>query len=167
MATLLLLIEDVEDLGRSGDVVKVKPGFARNFLLPRGLAVSADKNALRMQERLKEERKKKAAEDKIEAESLGKEIEVITLTAIVKVDQDGHMYGSVSALDIVHLLKDQKNIELDKRSVILKHPIKTTGTHKIDLKLKEGITSSLSLNVMSEEGTGQEPPIAETVSESK
>jgi large subunit ribosomal protein L9 len=167
MATLLLLIEDVEDLGRSGDVVKVKPGFARNFLLPRGLAVSADKNALRMQERLKEERKKKAAEDKIEAESLGKEIEVITLTAIVKVDQDGHMYGSVSALDIVHLLKDQKNIELDKRSVILKHPIKTTGAHKIDLKLKEGITSSLSLNVMSEEGTGQEPPIAETVSESK
>ena len=127
MATLILLIEDVEDLGRSGDVVKVKPGYARNYILPKRFGVIANKNALRMQERLKEQRRIKAAEDKKEAEIQANALEGVVVTASVKVDQEGHMYGSVSAADIVHLLAEQQKIEVEKRSVMLKHPIKVTG----------------------------------------
>lgn len=152
MATHLLLIEDVEDLGRSGDVVKVKSGFARNYLLPKGLGVMADKNALRMQARLQEERLKKAAEDRAEAETLAKSIEGATLTAIVKVDAEGHMYGSVSLLDIVNLMEDQKKVVIEKKNVLLKHPIKVTGVHQIQLRLQEGVETSFILKVVSEEG---------------
>lgn len=152
MATHLLLIDDVEDLGRSGDVVKVKPGYARNFLLPTGKGVLADKNALRMQARLQEERLKKAAEDRAEAEALAKAIEGATLTSIVKVDADGHMYGSVSQLDIVHLMEEQKKLVIEKKNVQLKHPIKTTGIHQIELRLQEGVETTFTLKVISEEG---------------
>lgn len=152
MAAKLLLIEDVEDLGRSGDIVSVKPGFARNFLLPRGFAVVADKGALRMQARLKEEREKQAALDKAEAEKSAEQISGVTLSTIVKVDQDGHMYGSVTAHDVAELLQSQANIALEKRSIVLKHPIKALGVHKINVKLKEGVSTSLTLKVMSEEG---------------
>lgn len=161
MAAKLLLIEDVEDLGRSGDIVSVKPGFARNFLLPRGFAVVADKGALRMQARLKEERENQAALDKAEAEQSAKQISGVILSTIVKVDQDGHMYGSVTAHDIAELLQSQGNIALEKRAIALKHPIKAIGVHKINVKLKEGVTTSFTIKVMSEEGQFSEEETAD------
>ena len=150
MATKLLLIEDVEDLGRSGDLVSVKPGYARNFLLPRGVAVIADKGTLRMQARLKEEREKQAIIDRQEAEKVASGINDVVLTKVVKVDQEGHMYGSVSAHDVADLLQAQ-NVVLEKRAISLKHPIKETGVHKITIKLKEGVTATITLKVISEQ----------------
>lgn len=150
MATKLLLIEDVEELGRSGDIVNVRPGYARNYLLPRGFGVVADKRALRMQARLQEERLKKAAIDKAESESAASAIEGITLMTIVKVDHDGHMYGSVSAHDIADLLLAQANIGVEKRSIALKHAIKETGVHQIPVKLKEGVKATFTLKVIPE-----------------
>ncbi len=152
MATKLLLIEDVEDLGRSGDIVSVKPGFARNFILPRKLGIIADVNALRRQARLQEERKQKALMDKAEAEKTAATLLDVVLEVSVKVDHEGHMYGSVSALDVVHLLKEQHGIDLDKRSIGLKHAIKETGEHKIHVKLKEGISADITLKIVSEAG---------------
>jgi large subunit ribosomal protein L9 len=152
MANKLLLIEDVEELGRSGDIVSVRPGYARNYLLPQGFAVPADKRALRMQARLKEERLKRAVEDKKESEELATRLAGVVLSVVVKVDQEGHMYGSVSALDVVHLLKNETGIELEKRSVQLKHAIKETGTYPLVLKLKEGITADVTLKVIPEGG---------------
>ena len=161
MAAKLLLIEDVEDLGRSGDIVSVKPGFARNFLLPRGFAVVADKGALRMQARLQEEREKQAALDKADAEKSAEQIAGVTLSTIVKVDQDGRMYGSVSAHDVAELMQSQANITVEKRLIVLKHPIKVLGVHKINVKLKEGIVATVTLKVMSEEGQfADEEPVA-------
>ena len=151
MANKLLLVEDVEALGRSGDIVSVKPGYARNFLLPQGLAIVADKNALRMQARLQEERRVQAAQDLKESQEVAGRLEGVTLTTIVKVDHDGHMYGSVSSTDIVHLLQQQASITVEKRSVLLKHALKETGVHPINIKLKEGITSSVTLKIVPEE----------------
>ncbi|MBS4163491.1 50S ribosomal protein L9 [Candidatus Protochlamydia amoebophila] len=148
----LLLIKDVEALGRSGEIVNVKPGFARNFLLPQSLAVIADKNTLRMQERLKAEREKRAIADKKESEAVAMQIEGMTLVQVVKVDQEGHMYGSVTVAEIVHLIQDHAKIELEKKDIQLKHPIKTTGVHSLVVKLKEGVTANFNLKVMSEEG---------------
>jgi large subunit ribosomal protein L9 len=154
MATKLLLIEDVEDLGRSGDIVSVRPGFARNFLLPNKFALVADRSALRMQARLQEERGKKAIQDKVEADKMASEVEGKTLTTIVKVDHDGHMYGSVSTTDIVHLMQEQAGIAIEKREIQLKHAIKEIGVHTITLKLKEGVNSSFILKIVPEEVKG-------------
>lgn len=152
MANKLLLVEDVENLGRSGDIVNVRPGFARNFLMPRGLAVIADKSAIKMQARLQEQRKLQALEDRKAAEGSAAQLEGVTLTTIVKVDQEGHMYGSVSSQDISHLLKEQTGLDLDKRHMALKHAIKEIGVHTINVKLKEGVTASFTLKIVPEEG---------------
>lgn len=151
MANHLLLIEDVEDLGRSGDVVRVKPGYARNYLLPKRLAVIANQNALRMQERLQEQRRQQAEADRAEAEALAQRLNDITITVVVKVDAEGHMYGSVSQLDILHQLEEQAKARIEKKNIQLKHPIKEVGVHRINLRLKEGVETSLTLKVISED----------------
>lgn len=146
MAAKMLLIQDVENLGRSGDIVSVKPGYSRNYLLPQGFAVAADKHTLRMQARLKEERLKKAVADKEESDLIANALAGVVISTVVKVDHEGHMYGSVSAGDIVDLLQ-AANVSLEKRSIVLKHPIKELGEHTIIVKLKEGVTASVILNV--------------------
>lgn len=151
MANKYLLIEDVEALGRSGDVVNARPGYARNFLLPRGFAVVADNHTIRMQARLQEERQKKALVERKESEEMASRLQDVTLTTIVKVDHDGHMYGSVSSADIVHLLQDQAAVALERRMIALKHPIKEVGVHTIHAKLKEGITATFTLKIEAEE----------------
>jgi len=151
MANKLLLIEDVEDLGRSGDIVNVRPGYARNFLLPRKFAVVADRSALRMQARLQEQRRLKAIEDRKEAEGSAEKLTGVTVETVVKVDHDGHMYGSVSAQDVAHLLQEKTGIALERRAVQLKHAIKETGTHNLNVKLKEGVTAAITLKIIAEE----------------
>lgn len=156
MATKLLLLVDVEHLGRSGEIVNVRPGYGRNFLLPNEYAVVADARALKMQARLQEERRLKAIEDKKESEALAGKLETIHLNVVVKVDHDGHMYGSVSTLDVVHLLKEQAGIEIEKKNIGLKHAIKEIGVHTIPVKLKEGVQASITLKIVSEEGAAAE-----------
>ena len=157
MANQLLLIEDVDDLGRSGDVVSVKPGFARNFLIPQKKAVVADTYTLRLQAKLKAERQERAKVDRSEAEAMAQKIEGLVLSVEVKVDPDGHMYGSVSALDIVRLLENEGH-KIERKNVVLVHPIKTLGAHPIHLKLKEGIPALITLNIVCE---GYVPPLHE------
>ncbi|HEY2811077.1 MAG TPA: 50S ribosomal protein L9 [Rhabdochlamydiaceae bacterium] len=149
MRNQLLLLSDVDDLGRSGDVVSVKPGYARNFLLPQKKAVVADKFTLRMQDKLKEERAKLAESDRKDSEELAKRIEGMELEIRVKVDPDGHMYGSVTQMDIVRLLENE-GVQLERRNVLLPGPIKTLGMQTIHLKLKEGIPVQFVLAVNSE-----------------
>lgn len=150
MTNQLLLLDDVDELGRSGDIVKVKPGYARNFLIPQKKAVVADARALRMRAKLQEERAKRAIVDKKEAEEQAVRIQGMTLTIAVKVDQEGHMYGSVSALDIVQLF-EKEGIQLERRNIVLPSPIKELGVYNLTLKLKEGVTTAFTLKVESEE----------------
>jgi large subunit ribosomal protein L9 len=149
MKNQLLLINDVDDLGRSGDVVSVKPGFARNFLIPQKKAVFATKGTLRMQEKLKAERAKQAVIDKREAEELAARIEGMVISTTVKVDPEGHMYGSVTVFDILELLK-KEGFELERRSVQVPAPIKEIGAREINLKLKEGIPAKFTLRILAE-----------------
>lgn len=149
MGNQLLLIEDVDNVGRSGDVVKVKPGFARNFLIPQKMAVVADKRTLRMQAKLQEERAKRAAVDKEAAEKSAERIKDLVLSIEVKVDPEGHMYGSVTTSDIVTLLA-KEGIALERRNVVLPNPIKDLGVKKITLRLKEGVLVEFTLQVVKE-----------------
>lgn len=149
MQNQLLLLEDVENLARKGEIVKVKPGFARNYLLPEGKAVVADKRTLRMQDKLKEERAKQADADKKEAIELAAVIDHKEFNIVVKVDSDGNMYGSVTALDISKLLKD-KGYAVERTHVKLLHPIKALGVYEISLVLKENVQASISLELESD-----------------
>ncbi|MBI5274712.1 MAG: 50S ribosomal protein L9 [Chlamydiales bacterium] len=144
----LLLLEDISG-ARKGEIIKATPGFARNYLLPQKKAVVVDKRTVRLQERLKEERAKQAKEDRVVAEQLVRDLQGKSFTTIVKVDPDGHMYGSVSTADVSSLLKDH-GFNVHKRHVYLIHPIKTLGEHTIELHLKEGVKTSFKLTIESD-----------------
>jgi large subunit ribosomal protein L9 len=110
-----------------------------------------------MQARLQEARAKKAVEDKQEAETLAGKIEGYVVKTEVKVDPDGHMYGSVTSLDVLRLLQAE-GFELERRSVHLLQPIKATGIHQISLRLKEGVTSTIQLKIVPEGYVESEEP---------
>ena len=149
MKQQLLLLQDVEALGKKGEIVSAKPGYVRNFLLPKGFAVIASPNTLRKQERLRAERAKQAVIDRRESEELLIQVEGTSIEIRVKVDPEGHMYGSVSAADIAHLFQE-KGLPVEKKAVLVTKPIKETGVHKISLKLKEGITATCQLTIIPE-----------------
>jgi len=149
MQNQLLLLEDVDSLGRKGEIVRVKPGYARNFLIPQAKAVVADKRAIRMQEKLREERAKQSVQDKKEATELAETINHKEFNIVVKVDSDGNMYGSVTSLDISKLLKE-KGYAVERTNVRLHAPIKALGVYEISLVLKEGVQASISLELESD-----------------
>lgn len=149
MAHQLLLLKDVEYLGRSGDLVRVKPGFARNYLFPMGFAAIADRATLRKREKLQKERAVLAARDLAESQTLSATLSALQISTEVKVDQEGHMYGSVNSSDILTLLTNQ-GLTLDRRSLTGFKPIRKLGQHAVQVKLKEGVVARLTLQVLAE-----------------
>ena len=145
----LLLLEDIHNLGRKGDLVRAKAGFVRNFLVPQKKAVIADKRTLRMRDKLQEERRLQAIEDKKDAEAIAHLIDGKSFTVDAKVDHEGHMYGSIGATDIVKLLKEH-GATVDRHQVSLGKPLKTLGVHSIPLKLKEGVKAAFTLVIEAE-----------------
>jgi large subunit ribosomal protein L9 len=145
----VLLLEDVYNLGKSGEIVSVKSGYARNYLLPKKIALYAQKNSIKIQEKLIAERAKKAALDKKDSEFLADKLKDLIITQIVKVDKENRMYGSVSSLDVFKLLEKEGYV-IDKHWIDMKKPIKALGVHTIDLNLKEGVPASLTLKVIAE-----------------
>lgn len=145
----LLLLEDVEALGRKGDLVSVRPGYARNFLVPRRMGVVADAHTLRMRARLQEERSKQAAIDLEISQALAAQINGITLSTHVKVDPEGHMYGSVTAAEIVKLL-EAGGFRIERTMIKLVQPLKRVGLHVINIRLKEGVTCAFKLKIIPE-----------------
>ncbi|MEM8629069.1 MAG: 50S ribosomal protein L9 [Chlamydiota bacterium] len=140
----LLLLEDVHGLGRKGEVVQAKPGYFRNFLLPQQMALRAGPQTLRMQDRLQKEREEKARVDRQESEKIKEQLVSITLQTKVKTDPHGKMYGSLTVLEILSLL-EQQGIVLEKQAVRITKPIKTLGTHRIPLALKEEVITSVKV----------------------
>jgi len=161
MQNQLLLLQDVEALGRCGDLVTVKPGYARNFLIPQKKAVVADNYTLRLRVRLQEERAKQAVIDQKEAEEIAEKYSTLNLSTEVKVDADGRLYGSVSAADIVKVCAAE-GVDLAKKSLILPHPIKAIGIHDVQVKLKEGVIATIKLNVYGDRVIKKAEPIVET-----
>lgn len=150
-----LLITDVEDVGRSGEIISAKLGFARNYLIPQQKAVPANPHTLRMQARLQEERAKQAAVDRKEAEALAAKLQGLTLTTTVKVDPEGNMYGSVGYADILELFA-KEGIQLDRRNIGLNKPIKTVGVLPMTLKLKEGVICDYTLHIIGQQANSRE-----------
>lgn len=164
MQNQILLLEDVYNLGRKGDIVKAKPGYIRNYILPKKKGVVATPYTLRMREKLQQDRERQAVIDRADSESLAKVIEGKVLSTIVKVDPAGHMYGSVSANDIVKLF-DEQGVTVERVNIALVHPIKETGSHKIEVRLKEGVQTYFHLNIVPEGGKIAAEPATVNVEE--
>ena len=148
--TKLLLLEDVTNLGRKGELASAKPGFVRNYLLPQKKAVIADKRTIRLQERLQVERQEQAAADKKDSEALAARLKEKTLSTKVKNDPHGHLYGSVAAVDIVKILGEQEGITIERKNVILPKPFKTVGVFEVELRLKEDVPATFKLKIEGE-----------------
>ena len=146
----LLLKEDVDNLGVRGELVKVKPGYGRNFLLPRGLAVQAtpgNKKQIEMQRRTL---LKKEAAERDTATQQADLIKEVTLEFARKVGEHGILYGSVTSMDIAEAL-NAKGYEFDRRRIQLKEPIKETGEFDVPIKLHREVTASLKVVVRKED----------------
>jgi large subunit ribosomal protein L9 len=145
----LILRQDVDKLGRRGEVVKVAEGFARNYLLPRGLGMAVNAANKAMVEKERKAHEARLAKEKAECESLAARVGGLRFVAPRKVGENDVLYGSVTAGDIAEFLK-AKGIELDKRKVQLDEPIKTLGEHEVKVKLHPEVLASLKLLVTKE-----------------
>jgi large subunit ribosomal protein L9 len=145
----LILRDDVEKLGRRGEVVKVKDGYARNFLLPRGLGMPVTAANKAMVEKEKKAHEARLAKEKAEFEALAARIGGLRFVAPRKVGENDVLYGSVTAGDVAEFLKS-KGIEIDKRKVHLDEPIKHLGEHEVKVRLHPEVTASVRLLVTKE-----------------
>ena len=145
----VILRQDFEQLGNMGDIVDVKQGYARNYLIPKGIALVANNQNLN---RLKEEQRQasfRKDRDRHNAEHLAEELGKVSLTASVKVGEEDKVFGSVTSQDIANLLKD-KGHEVDKKKIHLTEPIKALGIYDVPIKLHPEVEAKVKLWVVKE-----------------
>ena len=146
----VILTENVKNLGTIGEVVKVKPGYGRNFLVPQGLAVEASEAKLKEVEHHKRQLNRKAEKLSQEAADVKARIEAVECTFVHKASEEGKLFGSVTSMEIAESLASQ-GIEIDRRKILLEQPIKELGEHAIDIKLNAGVNAIVKINVISED----------------
>lgn len=145
----LILREDVDNLGKGGELVEVKPGYGRNYLLPRGLAVLANPKNVRELEHQKKVAEAKAAKLKGAAEAFAKRLADTPIALKRKVGEQDKLYGSVTALDLVEALAG-RGVTLDRRVVDLAEPIKTIGDFEVPVKLHRDVPAKIKVKVEAE-----------------
>jgi len=164
----IILREHVENLGERGEIVKVADGYARNYLLPRKLALPATRGNRKHVERERRIVEAREAEAKGQAEALAARLSVVDLTIARRVGDTDQLYGSVTAADIVEVLKEQ-GFEVDRRKLIFPEPIKAIGDYEVPLKLHRQVTATLTVHVIpaggsrlpaSESSPAGDPPAA-------
>ena len=145
----LILRDDVDKLGRRGDIVKVKDGFARNFLLPRGLGMPVNAANKAMIDKEQKANLARLAKERAEFEALAERVATLRFIAPRKVGDSDVLYGSVTSGDVAEFLK-AKGIEIDKRKVLLDEPVKHLGEHEIKIRLHPEVQAALKLLVTKE-----------------
>jgi large subunit ribosomal protein L9 len=142
----VILADDVRGLGHRGDTVSVKPGYARNFLLPQGFAYEAtDANVRRLSEEKKKYDEKMFKEQGVAAEAASK-VEGITVSITKKAGDEGHLYGSVTAAEIADALA-ARNVTVDRRRIELAEPIRRIGAHTVHVRLHRDVVATLTVDV--------------------
>jgi large subunit ribosomal protein L9 len=149
--TTILLREDIESVGGRGEIVKVKAGYARNYLLPQGLASLATKGNVKQIEQEREALLKRAAEERSTAEAQKEQMGSIALSFERKAGEGGTLFGSVTSMDIAEALQ-AKGYEIDRRKINLKDPIKETGEYTVKVKLHREVTLEVPVAVNAEGG---------------
>lgn len=147
----VILMEDVADLGKRGEKISVKDGYARNFLLPRKLALPATASGARMMK--EEERRRAVREVKMhrEAEELARALGKVSCTAEVQAGEDDRVFGAVTSADIAELLEDQ-GFDIDKRKILLEEPLRALGVYTIPVRLHADVEAKVKVWVVKKSG---------------
>lgn len=144
----VVLLEDVKALGKKGQIVKVNDGYARNFILKKNLGVEATAKNLNDLKLQKANAEKIAAEQLAAAKALAEQMENMSVTLTMKAGEGGKAFGSVSTKEIAQAAKDQLNLDIDKKKLVLSDGIKTFGTHEVPVKLHKDVTGKLTVKVV-------------------
>lgn len=143
----IILLQDYEGLGKAYDQVEVKDGYARNFLIPRGIAVRATKNNVRMIEEKLNLQKRREEKKLRQAQQLAEKLKKLSITIPVQVGEEDKVYGSVTSQEIAESLRE-KGFEIDKRQILLEEPIKALGIYDVPVKLHSEVTGHVKLWVI-------------------
>ncbi len=157
----ILLVKPVDNLGGEGDQVKVRAGYARNYLLPRGIAVPMTTANRKQVESLKKRRAEREAKELGGAQELAKKLEKKSLAFAVKTGEGGKMFGAITANDI-HEKLAADGLEIDKKRIHLHTPVKTLGQHTVKIKLHADVTVELNFDVVSENPIEPAAPVENT-----
>jgi large subunit ribosomal protein L9 len=149
MATQIhvVLQQDVQNLGKSGDLVRVRPGYARNFLIPRGLAMPATAGNVARIEDLRQRARARAAKDLVSAQETAKKLESLSVKIARAVGEENKMYGSVTSKDVEEAFA-AIGVEIDRKKISLPEPIKTLGLSEVQIKLHHDVTAKLRVEVV-------------------
>jgi large subunit ribosomal protein L9 len=152
--TEIILTEKIANLGVEADVVKVKRGYARNFLVPRGLALEVTPASLKRLNLLKAKRAEREGKEMNEAEELARRINKLKITMELETGGTGKAFGSITAADLAERIKKELggNVEFDRHRIHLEKPIKDTGEHEVAIKLHHDVTAKLNVNVKARGG---------------
>ena len=145
----VILLKDIESLGSAGEVVEVKNGYGRNFLIPRNEALVASAANMAQFESRRKQQETLAERDRRAAEALAKKLEAESLTAQVKVGEEDRLFGSVTAQHIAELL-DEKGYEIDRRAIHLEDPIRELGVYNVEVRLHPEVATAVKLWVVKE-----------------
>ena len=144
---IVILKRDVKGTGKAGDVVKVSDGYARNMLLPKGLAEEATKNNVHTLEKAKEKREEEEKQARAAAEKQAEEMKNMHVEIVTKAGEGGKLFGSITTKDIADALKEQYGMNIDKRKIVLDQPIKEIGVKRVKIKIYPEITATIAVEV--------------------
>ncbi len=144
----IILTQEVDGLGSAGDVVEVKDGYGRNYLLPRGVAIRWTKGAQAQADAIKSARTARAVRDQDHAAEIKAKLEKAPVDVKVKAGQGGRLFGAVTIADVAAALGETAGETIDKRTIVLGNPIKSLGSHQVSVKLHDEVSAAVALNVI-------------------
>ena len=144
----VILLQDVRSLGKTGEIVKVSDGYARNMLFPKGLAKEATEGNIKALENKKAAEAERKAEQKAEAETIKAALEKETVTLKSKGGEGGRLFGAVTNVDVAAAIKEQKGFDIDKKKISIPTPIKTVGDHTAEIKLFTDVNVTVKIHVV-------------------
>ena len=143
----VILLKDVKGTGKKGEVKEVSDGYARNFLIKKGVAVEASQTNMKETDEKETSKERKALIEYEEAVLLGKQMEEINIQIEVKAGEGGRLFGSITSKEIAEQLKKQKNLDIDKRKILMDEPIRTLGSTFVEIKLHQKVTTKIRVDV--------------------
>ena len=147
----ILLKKDVKGVGHAGDIKKVAEGYARNFLIPQGMAIPANRGAAKQAEQIKSAAQRKNAREHAAATSLAERITALSLSFHARAADTGRLFGSITASDIADALEQKLGVEINKRQIELEHPLRDLGEHKIPVHLLHNIAPTVTVKIERED----------------
>ena len=144
----LILTQEVTGLGAAGDVVEVKDGYGRNYLVPRGLGIRWSRGAAKTVESIKTARASRAVRDQDHAGDVKAKLEASPVNVQVRAGAGGRLFGSVTVSEIAQAITETSGEQVDKRTIVVDQPIKSLGAHEVSVKLHEDVSATVSLNVV-------------------